>query len=375
MDNSTGSQRTGVAEVAIWGHRPPPFGGMSVHIERLMPVLRQAGISVQGYSVAMRSGEHGDVRQVSERRLRWYAGLLLGRCEAVHYVLGGRSVTRFLASLLGVIRNRVVILRVGGESLESTGLKGGWVSRWMTRFAIRHAAAIIGVNPRICAVACQLGADPGRVHLIPGFIAPTDNGQPTPVEIRQFVAGGRPVLLCAGQVMPAGERDIYGLDVLLEFAPRFLHAYPAGRIVLVTYEVAHADPGLLEKYGARVRELGLTQRFLIYHSQAELWPLLKECDVFLRPTTTDGDANSVREALHFGVPVVASNCVNRVPGVVTFATGDAGALFDSVTGVVRDLERHRVLARQSAGPGNAARIVELIRSLTAAGGRGRRLAV
>ena len=370
MDNSAAPPRPSVAEVAIWGHRPPPFGGMSVHIERLMPVLRQAGISVQSYSVAMRSGIHEDVRQVSERRLRWYAGLLLGRCEAVHYVLGGRSVTRFLAALLGVIRNRVVILRVGGESLESTGMNGSWLARWMTRYAIRHAAAVIGVNPRICTVARELGADAGRVHLIPGFIAPTDTGQPAPAEIQQFLAGASPVLLCAGQVMPAGARDIYGLDVLLAFAPRFLDAHPNARMVLVTYEVAHADAGLLEKYVARVRELGLAQRFLIYQSHGELWPLLKECDVFLRPTATDGDANSVREALHFGVPVVASDCVNRAPGVVTFATGDAGALLESVTGVVRDLARHRALARQSAGPGNAARIVELIRSLTAGAGRG-----
>jgi len=39
--------------------------------------------------------------------------------------------------------------------------------------------------------------------------------------------------------------------------------------------------------------------------------------VYLRPTLTDGDAVSIREALDAGVPVVASNVVRRPRGVVT----------------------------------------------------------
>lgn len=326
-------------------------------------MLRQAGIAVQCYSVAMQSGAHADVMQVANRRLRWYAKLMLGRCETVHYVLGGRAITRFLASLLGVVRNRVVILRVGGESLESTGLRASWLTRWMTRFAVRHASAIIGVNAEICEVARQLGAVPKKVHLIPGFIAPSDDGRGIPSEIEGLLNGGKPILLCAGQVMRAGERDIYGLEVLLEFARLFAAAYPGGKILLITYDVLHADPELSRGFATRVRQLGLADCLVVHHSHAELWPLLKRCDLFLRPTVTDGDANSVREALHFGVPVIASDCVGRPAGVVTFTTGDPRALFERVAGVLADLERHQRLARESAGPGNASRIVELIRSL------------
>ena len=40
-------------------------------------------------------------------------------------------------------------------------------------------------------------------------------------------------------------------------------------------------------------------------------PVLRLTDVLLKPTNTDGDAISVREALYLGVPVVASDVVER----------------------------------------------------------------
>ena len=45
----------------------------------------------------------------------------------------------------------------------------------------------------------------------------------------------------------------------------------------------------------------------------------------MRPTRTDGDAVSIREAMHFGRPVVASDAVPRPEGVVTFPSRDQAA--------------------------------------------------
>ncbi len=56
--------------------------------------------------------------------------------------------------------------------------------------------------------------------------------------------------------------------------------------------------------------------------QRELWPLLKAATVLLRPTTTDCDAVSIREALQFGRPVVASDGVARPEGTVVIVSRD-----------------------------------------------------
>jgi glycogen(starch) synthase len=46
----------------------------------------------------------------------------------------------------------------------------------------------------------------------------------------------------------------------------------------------------------------------------------------IRPTYTDGDSISVREALALGVPVIASNAVARPAGTVLFETGNSDDL-------------------------------------------------
>jgi glycosyltransferase involved in cell wall biosynthesis len=56
--------------------------------------------------------------------------------------------------------------------------------------------------------------------------------------------------------------------------------------------------------------------------------------VFVRPSRADGDAVSIREALQAGVPVVASDVVERPDGAVLFRTGDRAALTSALRAVI-----------------------------------------
>jgi glycosyltransferase involved in cell wall biosynthesis len=58
--------------------------------------------------------------------------------------------------------------------------------------------------------------------------------------------------------------------------------------------------------------------------------ILSRCDVFLRTTSREGDALSVREALALGIPVVASDVGHRPHGVRLFPA-------DELAGLVRVL--------------------------------------
>jgi glycosyltransferase involved in cell wall biosynthesis len=76
--------------------------------------------------------------------------------------------------------------------------------------------------------------------------------------------------------------------------------------------------------------------------------LLKGSDLFVRPTLTDGDAISVREALALGVRCVASDVVPRPKGTRLFRSQDPA---DLVAQVVRALnEPVRAEAPPDAGP-------------------------
>ena len=50
--------------------------------------------------------------------------------------------------------------------------------------------------------------------------------------------------------------------------------------------------------------------------------LMKELSIFVRPTYTDGDSISVREALALGISVIASDTGYRPDGVILFRKGN-----------------------------------------------------
>jgi glycosyltransferase involved in cell wall biosynthesis len=58
---------------------------------------------------------------------------------------------------------------------------------------------------------------------------------------------------------------------------------------------------------------------------------LARCDAFLRTTWYDGDSVSVREALHFGTPVIASDNGMRPAGVTLVPVSNLESLVDAVT--------------------------------------------
>jgi glycosyltransferase involved in cell wall biosynthesis len=73
-------------------------------------------------------------------------------------------------------------------------------------------------------------------------------------------------------------------------------------------------------------------------------------DVFLRTTLYDGDSISVREALHAGTPVIATDNRMRPPGVHLVPISDPPALAAAVARVVRQPPSRRQLDAASDAP-------------------------
>lgn len=346
-----------VADVAVWGRIPPPIGGMAVHLRRLLPYLAEAGIAVQMYSVGRRTPEHPQVRQVSDSRLSWMIGLLFGSCEPVHYVFSDNTSARFAASLLALFGKAKVILRIGGESLEVACNSPSYLERQIIRFAIRHATAIVGVNERICALAERMGA--GRVLHIPGFIPEGGTETALPAEVEAFITRNDiPVMLASGEVRAIELGDLYGPFALLELLERISNL----RLVFYAYQITLDRDGQNE-LEREISRRGLQERFLLFPSTVGLMPAMARCDFMIRPTLSDGDSNAVREALHLGLPVLASDCVERPAGVSTYAVGNLESMQQAVMGMLANLETRRQELKARPKPDNAGRVVELMLEL------------
>jgi glycosyltransferase involved in cell wall biosynthesis len=140
-------------------------------------------------------------------------------------------------------------------------------------------------------------------------------------------AGASPVLIASASKVAAGPaRDTYRLDlvtdVFIAVAPRhpdlrlelFLAREPGGR----------RARAYLNDLRSRLDRAHLTGRVSI-HVGAPLAEAFQPRSVYLRPTRTDGDAVSIREALHRGAPVIASDAASRPGGVHTLPGDDRDA--------------------------------------------------
>jgi glycosyltransferase involved in cell wall biosynthesis len=91
--------------------------------------------------------------------------------------------------------------------------------------------------------------------------------------------------------------------------------------------------------------------------------VMSESDVFLRPTNTDGDAVSIREALYLGTPVVTSDAVPRPEPCVLFANRDMKDFEKKVRQTLSALPELRARVRDYNLQDNAMPILELYRQL------------
>jgi glycosyltransferase involved in cell wall biosynthesis len=91
---------------------------------------------------------------------------------------------------------------------------------------------------------------------------------------------------------------------------------------------------------------------------------IEQSDALLRTTLYDGDSICVREALHLGTPVIATDNGMRPLGCDLFPAEDLDGLLDAIE---RRLERGKAMyKRGDSGKENVELVVRLYRELTAA---------
>jgi len=121
---------------------------------------------------------------------------------------------------------------------------------------------------------------------------------------------------------------LYGADMGPGLLASVKETFPDAGLVL--YVAREPTPELRNALMAPVDALGVGDDFYVVTGSEPFGPLLVRSDVVVRPTATDGDSVSVREALAVGVPVVASDVCSRPEGVRVFPTRDAGGLMTQV---------------------------------------------
>ncbi|MEU3462390.1 glycosyltransferase family 4 protein [Streptomyces sp. NPDC006733] len=224
--------------------------------------------------------------------------------------------------------------------------------RWLERRVVRAASVVLGASSDLVDRARALGARDAR--LAPVAVPAPVPAPPTPVVpgdaelMRQktraeFGAVDRPLVLAVGRLEPHK-----GYDLLLD-ACRMLADHDPRPLVVVAGE--GSQRAALER---RIDTERLPVRLI--GRRTDVMDLLSAADVVVLPSRWEARALIAQEALHAGVPLVAT-AVGGLPELVGDAAdlvpyGDPGALARTVARLLDDPQRRLALA--AAGRAQAA---------------------
>jgi glycosyltransferase involved in cell wall biosynthesis len=309
-----------------------------VHVERLCALLDERPVDYVVYNATSGSGDGRRVVSVQRGRRTWLLRYVLAGKERAVYVLSARLSAWLLAALMARLRGKRVLLRLRNDALTIWCARFGW-KRFCCRWALNSMHAVICVNEELIATAADLGVPRARLHHFPGFLPPVDDPADRtglPADVTAFLDKHHPVIVANGKVNWHGGQDLYGFDQLIELAGRLHDSFPNVGMLICFADYREADAEYVARLRARAADLRVAPNVLLHTQPGRFLPVLAAADVFVRPTTTDGDANSLREALALGVPSVASDAVARPASTYTFATRDLDDLERQTRTALRD---------------------------------------
>lgn len=313
--------------IFIVGSMPPTLGGVSTHVERLADYLALQGNAVTVFDLYTNSRTAVLDRgypifrgRTKSAIVRLFWKIIVERPLLVHVHLSAGHHLPFLAAPFVVIRalSRLVLTVHSGSAPDKfQRLKG--VPGYLSRIALCASNRIICVSEEISkAVGRRFPELRPKLGVIIPFIV-------NPIAKRQ--AGGLGpgfVFLAAGSGIP-----IYDWITFIEACNG---AKGIGDVHLAFYNKSEPE------YFDRIVEMCSRSHvnYVIHEGMqpAEFAILLSRVSCFVRPTLTDGDSIAVREALAFGLPVVASDAVARPDGCVLFKTGSVQELQRALEAII-----------------------------------------
>ena len=307
------------------GSYPPPYGGCSVHVERLCAALRDDyDVSVVDLYGSKKPTDEAWLTRCGPRRslsgLRALTALRRAPVPVVHFHVAAAGAFLTMGYLmLAALRPgaRKIITIHSGSFVSRFAHAPGW-RRAMLRSLLRRFDRIVVVNDDQRRFLGRLGINPNKLAVVPAFLPPVATETPRVSAVFESLRGAERILIASGYGQPH-----YGFHLILDALDRLGSRAARTGVVFCTYN--SYDESYIQQLSDRLsaRRFSALLRDL---TPGEFAWMLQRCDVYVRPTDRDGDAVALREALYYGKRAVASDCVTRPDGTVLFSTGNAEEL-------------------------------------------------
>jgi glycogen synthase len=318
--------------ILLLGPYPPPHGGIATHIVGMRRYLRDSGFSCEVVNLTRFREPRGE--GIYCPRSAFEVSVLLARLrfDVAHLHVGLSFTPRLLALGLACCARpgtrTVVSLHSGGYPASREARERR--SFLVRSFVLRRFDCVVGVNQEIVEAVGRFGVPASRVRLICPFVPPPEPAAARlPDPLAAFFEDHEPMLVSVGGLEPH-----YDVPTQIEALGRVRQRYPNAGLAVIGSGSSEND--IRRRIAAAAYSGDVLLCGDLSH-QAAL-AAIRQSDVFLRTPVYDGDSIAVREAMHFGVPVVATRTHFRPEGVELVPPNDPGAVAEAV---IRCLARDR----------------------------------
>lgn len=280
-------------KIIIFGSVPPPIGGVTKSIQNLLFALKSQSVSAKLFTKVSLSKKY-DIAHV-------------------HY---SKSWKRFIGILASKIMAKKVIFTLHGNFYENG------IFNYLNS---KMADGVILLNK---TTENKYKYKFKNTIVLSSIFAEGVDQINNKAEYIKKVSNKTYLLVYAYNKIYQNSKDIYGIDFILDNLDSFNETY---KIVLLDPKAAYQDD-ITES----------NENKLIYiNFEVDFLSLLKEVDIYLRPTVTDGSSVAVQEALMIGKTVLASDVVERPNEVTTYKNGNVTDFFYQLTNIKENIKGYQ----------------------------------
>lgn len=270
-----------------------------------------------------------------------YLRKLLGivRQERVDVIAAHLYGSAIYCNLAGLLGGRPVVAILHGQ----TDIQKSDRFSSFKRLLVRRSSAIVFVSEKLRAdLAARLGAAPGKCRVIANGVDPAEFDSRKDDTLRREL-GLQPGDILVGAV--GNIREPKGYDVFLLAAQRLRQRSARYRFVIA----GEGGNALHERLLQQRRDLGLDEVVTFLGLRKDAPRILRNLDIFVLSSTTEGFSLACVEAMSSGVPVVATRSGGPEEIVEDGVSGllvpvrDPGALAAAITSLTDHPAQARAL--------------------------------
>lgn len=321
-------------KVLLIGSYPPPIGGNSVHIQRLQRELRSRDIECDVVDIY---GTPGNIDYASMGIYRVGPANIIAVLKAIaimckkpydvihfHVSAMDRFAYAGLLFVMAIPKNSKSVVSIHSGQFSETYRTSSAIKKMLVKLIFKRFDQVIPVVSEQQTLLRSIGVDKDAIHVIPAYLPPTVEAFPAAESILERLReDGKTVVLSSGYGEP-----LYGYHSIIAAIKN--NAVLQSKVSLLLCLYNKFDENYMAKIKSELSELDSFE--VLYDLTPEQFAYtLGKCDLYIRATSSDGDAVAIREAAHFGVPILASDSSERPSYCTLFHSGDPADLARRLT--------------------------------------------